>query len=270
MFLSNLHTHTTYSDGKSAPEQYILAALRRGFVSLGFSEHAPTHYHCPCEMKPERIPDYLAEIASLKEKYAGQIEILLGVEYDAHAPVERAALGLDFVIGSVHYLKKPDGVYAAGDYTPEVFGELIRDFGGVREVALEYYRLLCEVISLKPDILGHFDLLTKFNSGKRFFDPDEAWYCEIVDDVIRKTAENGVIVEVNTGAIFNGHRKTPYPSEYILRGLYARGVPVTISADAHTPDALGFAFPEAEELLRRVGYKSVKQYRNGGFVDIYL
>jgi len=270
MFLSNLHTHTTYSDGTAPPEQYILAALKRGFVSLGFSEHTPTCYRCPCEMREERIPDYIAEITALKKKYAGQIEVLLGLEYDTYGPVDRIALGLDFEIGSVHYLQKSDGVYTAVDGTPEAIEELISDFGDIRGVAVEYYRLLCEVAQRRPEILGHFDLLTKFNSDNRFFNPDDAWYCEIVDNAIAQIAKSGVIVEVNTGAISRGYTKKPYPSEYILRSLHANRVPVTISADAHSPETLDFAFAEVEQLLRKVGYKSVKQYKGGRFVDVPL
>lgn len=219
-------------------------------------------------MHEDDIPRYIAEIAALKEKYRNHIEILLGIEYDVYSPVKRGDLGLDFTIGSVHYLKTHDGNYISVDYTPKIFEDLVRKFGGVREVSLEYYRLLCEVIESRPDILGHFDLLTKFNSGKRFFDPDEAWYRKIVDDVIDIVAQSGIIVEVNTGAMSRGHRKTPYPSEYILRELYLNGVPVTISADAHSPNTIDFAFRETEAFLRRVGYKSVKMYRNGGFADM--
>ena len=36
----NLHTHTTYTDGKNTPEEVVLEALARGFDSVGFSEHS--------------------------------------------------------------------------------------------------------------------------------------------------------------------------------------------------------------------------------------
>ena len=63
--LSNLHTHTHFCDGKDSPEEMVQAAIRAGFVSLGFSGHSFT----PCDMSycmlPESIPLYKAEIRSL-------------------------------------------------------------------------------------------------------------------------------------------------------------------------------------------------------------
>ena len=36
----NLHTHTNYTDGKDEPEELVLEAIKRGFSSIGFSEHS--------------------------------------------------------------------------------------------------------------------------------------------------------------------------------------------------------------------------------------
>ena len=41
---SNLHTHTTYCDGKSTPEQIVLSAIKHGFDSIGFSGHGYTDF----------------------------------------------------------------------------------------------------------------------------------------------------------------------------------------------------------------------------------
>ena len=40
MILSNPHTHSDYVDGKSPARDSVEQALKLGFVSLGFSEHA--------------------------------------------------------------------------------------------------------------------------------------------------------------------------------------------------------------------------------------
>jgi histidinol-phosphatase (PHP family) len=178
---------------------------------------------------------------------------------------------LDYLIGAVHYLKLSDGRRESVDNTPEITQSIIRDYGGAEAMAREYYRLVCDVATrLKPDILAHFDLLTKYNSGGRFFDESSAWYRGIVDEAIEQVAASGVIVEVNTGAMSRGYRDVPYPSEYILRGLFAQGVPVTLSSDAHHADNLNFGFDKAIELLLHVGYKTVKMFRDGRFVDVEI
>lgn len=42
MRYSNLHNHSTYSDGKSTMEENIQAAIRKNMHSLGFSDHSFT------------------------------------------------------------------------------------------------------------------------------------------------------------------------------------------------------------------------------------
>lgn len=36
----NLHTHTTYSDGETTPEQLLDAAKQKGLEIVGISDHA--------------------------------------------------------------------------------------------------------------------------------------------------------------------------------------------------------------------------------------
>ena len=68
--LCNLHTHTTFSDGKHDPEANILSALDKNMCSLGFSDHsftAPDTSYC---MPKEQYAAYWQEIDELKKKYA--------------------------------------------------------------------------------------------------------------------------------------------------------------------------------------------------------
>ena len=88
--LSNLHTHTTFCDGKNTPEEVVLSAIEKGFCSIGFSGHGYTAFdHTYC-MKD--TGGYMAEVNSLKEKYKKDIQIYLGVEEDAFYPEPRDEL----------------------------------------------------------------------------------------------------------------------------------------------------------------------------------
>jgi len=270
MIPSNLHTHSTFSDGANPPEEYVKAAIKSGFFSIGFSEHEPTTYKNPSEMLPENIPAYFNEINRLKQKYTGQIEIYAGIETDVQGLLPRAEFKPDYIIGSVHHIKKPDGTYGPLDATPEKFETLIDAFGDVKKVMQLYYQSLADTIKQKPDILGHFDLPTKFNSGNRYFDPAEEWYKNLIDSTINSLTNTGIIVEVNTGAISRRYRKTPYPSEYILRELHKKNVTVTISSDAHSIENLTHSFTQSAALIRQAGYKSIKILKNGRFTDYKL
>ncbi|MBO5357854.1 MAG: hypothetical protein J6A78_00855 [Clostridia bacterium] len=44
IYKQNLHTHTTYADGKDTPEELVLEAITRGFSSIRFSEHSSMHF----------------------------------------------------------------------------------------------------------------------------------------------------------------------------------------------------------------------------------
>ena len=48
----NLHIHSTYADGKDTPEEIIQEAIKRGYDSIGFSEHS----FMPFSDYPYQIP----------------------------------------------------------------------------------------------------------------------------------------------------------------------------------------------------------------------
>ena len=64
--LQNLHTHSTFCDGKDTPEETVLRAIELGFDSIGFSEHAPAHFSASYERMRESNLRYREEIARLK------------------------------------------------------------------------------------------------------------------------------------------------------------------------------------------------------------
>lgn len=272
MIRQNLHTHSSFSDGINTPEELALAAINKSFTSLGFSEHAYTPYDSDCCIKENRIQDYFSEIARLKQKYAVQLEIFVGFECDNYYNTLKDSL--DFTIGSSHYIfDERSTQYFSIDYKPEVFEMVLKNVtgGDVKRLLERYYNNLTQfLLEYKPDIAGHLDLIKKLNSDGRYFDPKSAWYRKMLDSVCEKVAESGCIVEVNTGGIARGYISEPYPSAEILTRLHALNVPVTISSDAHDIDSLDYWFDETESLLKKTGYKSIKQLTAKGFVDSEL
>ena len=74
----NLHTHTSFCDGKNSPEEMILSAIQKGFTALGFSGHSLFPFARSWHIAPREFSLYEKEILRLKEKYSSQIQILLG------------------------------------------------------------------------------------------------------------------------------------------------------------------------------------------------
>ena len=82
---TNFHTHTfRCKHAAGTDEQYVKAAIEGGFDVLGFADHAawdfPSGYVSHCRMPADQWHDYRDSVLSLKEKYAGQIAIRLGME----------------------------------------------------------------------------------------------------------------------------------------------------------------------------------------------
>ena len=170
MIRKDLHLHTVFCDGKGTAEEMAEAALRAGITTLGFSGHSHTPIDETYCMSPEGTLAYRKEIARLKEKYRGRIEILCGIEMDYFSDDDPTCY--DYVIGSVHYVNA-NGRYYALDHSPECFREAVNDgFGGDPYALCEaYYALVGDVVrKTGASIVGHFDLVTKFQERYPLFD----------------------------------------------------------------------------------------------------
>lgn len=194
MTLQNLHTHTVFSDGGSTAEEMVLGAIRAGCSSLGFSDHSPlSPFYDPDRyaMAASDVPAYRSEILRLREKYAGELEIYLGLEQDCDSPAPDA--GFDYLIGSVHSVVA-DGVCLSVDNTREVLISAVRDhFGGdYLALAEAYYQRVGGVAGrTRCQIVGHFDLLTKFNEGDRLFDTGAPRYLDAAMGGAGRPVEGG-------------------------------------------------------------------------------
>ena len=231
---TNYHTHTTFCDGSATAERMVAAAIEKGFDAIGFSTHSDI---------VKDLGAYKAEIRRLAAEYAGRIRILCGIEAEYDTGFQRG--DLDYVIGSTHYLKAPDGSRFAFDHTPQILMDGIRDrFSGDSSAFVRaYFVQEREMIERYDcDVIGHVDLVRKFNLKHPFFDETASWYHDELVRTADAIAASGKIVEVNTGAIARGWQEDAYPSEEMRELLRKRGVRFILSSDAHAPETLDFAF----------------------------
>lgn len=264
---SSVHCHSTLCDGKNTLQEMASAACAQGLTTLGFSGHS----HTPCDreycMSPSRTAQYKATIAKLKAEYRGKVDILCGLEWDLFSDDKRQ--GYDYWIGSVHYIHGPKtGRYYELDFRPQDLRECIdADFAGDGlAVVEEYYASVAKVAALRPDILGHFDLIKKLNANGDFFDEASPRYRAAALAALTAAQEAGCLLEVNTGGVFRGYRKDFYPSDWLLAEWHARGGRVIITADAHRTDSLTFGYEEAAAAVRAAGFSGVEVLTGGGFV----
>lgn len=269
--LSSVHVHSKLCDGKNTLDELAVTAWKAGLKTLGFSGHS----HTPCDieycMTQSRTALYRAQVAKLKERYAGKMDILCGLEWDLNSDDDPAAY--DYTIGSAHYVRGPKtGRYYEIDFRPADLAACIQDdFDGDGLAVVEaYFRNVEQVVAHKPTILGHFDLIKKINGGSKFFDEDAPRYHQAASDALAVAARNRCVLELNTSGIARGFRQDFFPSDAILKEWLALSGNVVITADAHAADHLTFGYEQAAAKLKELGYDKVQVLGKDGFAPCGL
>ncbi|MBQ8358327.1 MAG: histidinol-phosphatase HisJ family protein [Oscillospiraceae bacterium] len=267
----NLHMHTTYADGKDKPEALVQEAIARGFDSIGFSEHSYMYFSdFPDQMTIADTENYKKEIRALKAKYKGVIDIFCGMELERYSEVPTD--GLDYLIGSVHYLDFDGEILGFDDGLPETLAYVESHFGGDGlAFAKKYFQTVATLPQkAKIDILGHFDLETKNNEKGRFIDVSAKEYLDAGYEAIHAIKGEIPLFEVNTGAIARGYRTSPYPQMEFLKEFNRCGFGVVITSDCHNKNFIDCFYEEAEMLIAEAGFRSKWILTDDGFREIGL
>ena len=280
MSLANYHTHSCFCDGEGDLESYVKEALSCGFDALGFTSHAPLPFYQSFVMENSKLKLYCDMINQLKAKYKGIIQIYMGLEIDYIPAVIGASspqfrdLGLDYTIGSIHMMKNPEnGEYLCVDESALDFQKLLQEVfkGDVEKCISNYYTLIRQMIrEHNPSIIGHLDLVKKFNNNNEFFREDEKWYIDEVYQTLRVIAAAGSVLEINTGGISRGYIKSVYPSTWILKEAKRLGIPIILNSDAHSPKFIKAYFEQAIKTAQWVGYINQRRLINGVWNDTLL
>lgn len=258
--IQNLHTHTSFDDGQNTPEEMIRAAKAAGISSLGFSVHTPMPFPACWTISKERVGDYIAEIHRLKDAYRGEIEVFCGAEWDLHSA--DLPTGFDYVIGSIHHIPDGDGLGCVDNSAEETRRMLANNYSWDADAFAEAYFQLYQDIAAcdQVDIVGHFDLLTKFDEQDAFFRADSERYQAAANAAIDVLIASGKLFEINTGAISRGYRTTPYPSRTLLKRIHQRGGRIVIGSDAHRAEDIAFGLNQAMKLAHDSGFTELWQF----------
>ena len=159
-----------------------------------------------------------------------------------------------------------------------------RYFGGDPIAAAEcYYEQVGDIVRKTDcDIVGHFDLITKFNEtwrgakeGKLLIDTSDSRYInawkKAVDRIFEDAAARPVkdrseyingpcrnrleglgilkagdrpVFEINTGAMGKGYRTSPYPAQDQIEYIRSKGGILILSSDSHSTDKLCYGFED--------------------------
>jgi DNA polymerase (family 10) len=199
---AELHTHSTWSDGKLSIKEMAMAARDRGYKILAVTDHSPS-LGITQGVTIEDFKEQRAEIDRAQEELADSILILQGSEVEIKAD------------GTLDY---PDQVLAALDI---VFASLHVSLRQPREQVTQ--RLLNAVQNPHVDVIGH-------PTGRLI--PDREGADLDMEAVFAAAAQTGVAMEISA------HPERLDLNDIHARQAIELGIPLSINTDAHSPGEL--------------------------------
>ena len=115
----------------------------------------------------------------------------------------------DYFVGSVHHVGDINF-----DFDQLHYQQAVKAAGGIHELYLRYFDAQHELITtLKPAVVGHFDLIRIFDSGyaKRLLEPEIE---KRIDRNLHAVKKLGLVLDLNVRAFQKG-AKEPYVSQPI-------------------------------------------------------
>jgi histidinol-phosphatase (PHP family) len=271
MYLSNYHSHNTFCDGRSHPEDFVRHAISKGMKALGFSSHAPLPFDTFWTMNRDDVVEYFQEIERLKQKYCGQIEIYAGLETDYLDHTHNAKtsyfvdLPTDYLICSIHYIVHPvsgELMPIDGDYADFESGTTRLFDNKLDDVIRAFFDQSIDMVRLGGfDIIGHVDKIY-LNAGKH---PDFSSFQYLVDELMGKLLKmivlSGLILEINTKSLLSSG--ITYPQKHYFQQISNLRIPITINCDSHYPDHVMQGKSEIVNRLRACGFTHTKELIEG-------
>ncbi len=245
----DLHMHTNFCDGKDSPEQMVLSAIEKGLKVVGVACHSYTYFDEGVCITPKTEQKFVAELNSLKQKYSGKIKVLCGIEWDL---CTTSSVGeYDYIIGSMHYYKRGEEFFPV-DKSKQDFIDSVNSLfdGDYYSACEEYYESLSNIVEkTNCDIIGHIDLVTKYNEGNNLFDENNPRYISAYKQAVDSLIKFDKPFEINTGVISRGYKSLPYPSKQIYEYIKQKGGRFILSSDSHSKENVAFEFDKWKKLL---------------------
>lgn len=281
MQLSNYHSHCTFCDGRSIPEDFVRFAISQNFRAYGFSSHAPLPFETFWNMSKDNMQDYLAEINRLKCKYQESIEIYVGLEidylddtYNASIPYFKQ-LPLDYRISSIHFL--PVGTSLEEKNMACIDGPF-KDFessvakyydGNISNMIDHFFDNTMKMIESGGfDIIGHMDKIYMNGSRCNGFSFDTSHYKDAINAILERVSSKNIMIEINTKNLTR--KNHTYPHYNYIKRLKELNIPVMVNSDCHYPDLVNDGRELAFNLLKSNGFTHTRELIKGTWEDIPL
>jgi len=226
--------------------EYAETAVKAGMEILGFSDHAAYDFSAAghrsgIRMTPEELPDYAGKVLDLRPKYAGRLQILLGMEAEYYPRFfsklveDLRAVHAEYMILGQHFVGNEIGELYCGRPSDD------------RKRLERYVSQSIEAMDTGLfTYFAHPDLI--------YFTGDREIYLRCMRRLCRAAADRKMPLEINLLGI---REKRNYPDEGFWRIAGEEGCTAILACDAHQPWALDD--PDAErggrQLAERCGLK---------------
>ena len=263
------HSSEGTAHGRSTLTELLDAAVERGMVTYGVSNHVPTsearflyddeiEAGLDLEGRRAQLEVYARVSAEAVERYAGRLEVLRGFEaevvpaasYVADMLGLRERYGFEYVVGSVHWVdERPI------DVSQELFDEAVGECGGLERFLVRYYEQVAEMVEgLQPEVIGHFDLPRLFSEGD--LSHEARAVRAAAGEALEVAAAAGSLLEVNTSGFRKGLRG-PYASPWVVERARDLGMALTFSDDSHHVDHVGADLERTRAYLLAAKVRSI-------------
>lgn len=260
MILTDYHMHSSFSDDSEATmTSMIERSIELGFHTICFTDHMDLDF--PLAFGGGFVFNgeiYTNQVENLREKYANQIKVLCGVEYGLRPYLKEQFATLtqiynfDFIIGSSHLIGNIDPYQKA-------YWEGITEEEGITKYLEAIYT---NVKTFEDyDVYGHIDYVARYAPNQNL-NYSYMKYADLIDAIFKTIIQNGKGIEVNTAGYKYGLGH-PHPQTDVLKRYKELGGEIiTIGADAHKPEHIGYKFKETEELLKCLGFEYYTIFEN--------
>ena len=234
----HVHTFRCKHASDETDEDYVKTALDLGAEKISFTDHTPFPGNpFGHRMSMEELPEYIASLKKLRNKYEGKIDIEIGLEVEflpsqiAFYQGLKNKFGLELLIIGQHYYEHEDGTYSFND--DKEFNQA-NEFIGCGNAMIEGMKTGLFKVAAHPD---------------RIFRRCKGWSPEMTKmarRIIEVAAQNGVRLEKNLSSYEKFLEKSHFiywreefwdlVEEYNLTA--ARKVETIVGFDAHSTDDL--------------------------------
>lgn len=179
---------------------------------------------------------FLQEAHRLREKYASQITILVGLETEYVTTLDLDHLEkllndvgdqVQYLVGSVHHVNEvaidfdqttyERAVASASPHTPN---------GSIDNYLRAYLDAQLELLKrFKPEIIGHIDLCRLYRPDLQFLDYPTAR--DMMERNIAYAVSYGALFELNAAAL-RKNWETPYPGEDIVQVSHLKHTAISV------------------------------------------